>query len=55
MLRGYQDRWMEEIFLDELRSFLTFIILFMRFILSKEFENGLISGSEFDNELAEVL
>ena len=55
MLRGYQDRWMEEIFLYELRSFLTFIILFTRFILSKEFEDGLTSGSEFDNEFANVL
>ena len=50
MHRGYQDRWMEEIFLNELKSFLIFIIPFMRFIPS-----GLTSGSEFGNESTNVL
>ena len=46
---------MEEILLNELKSFLTFIIPFMGFILPKELEDGLTSGSEFGNELANVL
>ena len=50
MHRGYQDRWMEEIFLNELKSFLIFVIPFMRFIPS-----GLTSGSEFGNESTNVL
>ena len=55
MFQRYQDRWMEEIFLNELKGFLTFIIPFMRFILSKKLEDELTSGSEFGNELVNVL
>jgi len=46
---------MEEIFFNELKSFLAFIIPFMRFFLPYELKDGLTSGSEFGNESANVL
>ena len=55
MYRGYQDRWMEKIFLDNLEGFLAFIIPCMGFIFPQKFEDRFTGGSEFGNESANVL
>ena len=55
MPRGHQDGWMEKEFLDKFKSFLTFIIPCMGFIIPQELEDGLTSGGEFGDELVDVL
>ena len=46
---------MDKVLLDKLKDFLTFIIPCMGFIISQKLEDGLTSGSEFGNELANVV
>ena len=46
---------MEELFLDNFKGFLTFIIPCVGFILPQEFKDGLTSRGELGNESTNVL
>ena len=46
---------MEEVFLDKFKGFLTFIVPWVGFILSKKFDDGFMSGNEFGDKSTDIL